>query len=76
MSRLDLWLLYIFLDKDHKMYTWSCFHPSHLGEGLMSLGVMQHVNKVVHLGLMTICSAIGFTFNNHSIIKKIVANLV
>jgi hypothetical protein len=26
MLRLDLWLFYIFLDKDHKMYTWSSFH--------------------------------------------------
>jgi len=26
MLRFDLWLLYIFLDKDHKMYAWSCFH--------------------------------------------------
>ncbi len=27
MLRINLWLLYIFLDKDHKMYTSSCFHP-------------------------------------------------
>jgi hypothetical protein len=26
MLRFDLCLLYIFLDEDHKMYTWSCFH--------------------------------------------------
>jgi hypothetical protein len=27
MLRFDLWLLYTFLDKDHKMYTCSCFRP-------------------------------------------------
>jgi len=25
MLRQKLWLLYTFLDKDHEMYTWSCF---------------------------------------------------
>jgi len=27
MLRHSLWLLYIFFDKDHKLYTWLCFHP-------------------------------------------------
>jgi hypothetical protein len=26
MLKFDLWLLYIIFDKDHEMYTWSCFH--------------------------------------------------
>jgi hypothetical protein len=26
MLKLDLWLFYIFCNKDHKMYIWSCFY--------------------------------------------------
>jgi len=26
MLKHDLWLLYTFLDKDHEMYSWSCFY--------------------------------------------------
>jgi hypothetical protein len=34
------------------------------------------LTKVVHLGLMKVCSTIGFIFNNRSIIKKLVTKHV
>jgi hypothetical protein len=27
MSRLNLWLFYTFLDEEHEIDTWLCFHP-------------------------------------------------
>ncbi len=47
MLRHDLWLFYTFLDKDHKMYNWSCFHPTKFI--LMKIHKYTNILKVISL---------------------------
>jgi hypothetical protein len=42
MLRHDLWLLYIFPNRDYKMYIWSCFHP----HGVSLMIVWEHLEPV------------------------------
>jgi len=72
MLKLGLCLLYIFLDKDHKMYTWSCFHP-HLVKKARSpsrwprFSQMDHIQWPLWFTINQICHS-NLTFNqiNHS----------